>query len=192
VPWRFSPEAAPAPAAPRAKKPAAKPAAKPASKPVAVKPVAVKPVEEKPAAKPAKVKPVAAAVVEKTPAPAKAEGPVTKPKKAAKPVAADVSPKAEAAKAEAPKAETPKSAPKKAAPKVAAAKAPAPVRNDDLTMIKGIGPKMADRLKAAGITSFAQIAGWDKAAVEKMDEDLGGLPGAIERANWVGQAKALV
>ncbi|MEO1313788.1 MAG: helix-hairpin-helix domain-containing protein [Pseudomonadota bacterium] len=79
---------------------------------------------------------------------------------------------------------------KRAAPKAKPKKSkPHPV--DDLTKIKGVGPKMAGKLSAAGITSYAQIASWDAAMIEKMDVDLGGLPGAIARADWVAQAKAL-
>lgn len=67
----------------------------------------------------------------------------------------------------------------------------APAEPDDLTVIKGIGPKMAGKLAEAGITTYAQIAAWTEAEVAHMDEALGGMPGAIARQDWVGQAKAL-
>ena len=67
---------------------------------------------------------------------------------------------------------------------------PAPV-HDTLTEIKGIGPKMAARLAEAGVTSYAQIAAWGDADIARMEESLGGMPGAIVRQDWVGQAKAL-
>ena len=72
-----------------------------------------------------------------------------------------------------------------------AAPAPKPDTPDDLTLIKGVGPKMAERLNAKGITTFAQIAKWSKAKIAKMDADLGGIPGAIARQDWVGQARKL-
>lgn len=74
-------------------------------------------------------------------------------------------------------------------PKVKPTPKPVP---DDLTVIKGIGPKMAEKLAAKGVVSYAQIAKWRKPTIAKMDAELGGLPGAIARADWVGQAKALI
>ena len=61
---------------------------------------------------------------------------------------------------------------------------------DDLTAIKGLGPKAAEKLQAAGVTSLAQIAAWSAADVEKYDEALNAR-GRIARDDWVGQAKAL-
>lgn len=80
------------------------------------------------------------------------------PKKAAKP----------AAKA---KAATSKPAAKKpAAKKPAARKAPAakPVDKSDLTLVKGIGPATAKKMKDAGITSIDQIANPSAADQEKL------------------------
>lgn len=62
---------------------------------------------------------------------------------------------------------------------------------DDLTVLKGIGPKMAERLAAQGVTRFADIAKWDATDVVRYDQLLEGIPGRIERDDWVGQAKAL-
>ena len=67
----------------------------------------------------------------------------------------------------------------------------APAAFDDLTEIKGVGPKMAQRLSEHGITSFAQIAEWSTQTVAEMNEKLGCLPGMIERADWVRQAREL-
>ncbi|MEO1040581.1 MAG: hypothetical protein AAFX09_13680 [Pseudomonadota bacterium] len=61
---------------------------------------------------------------------------------------------------------------------------------DDLSRIKGVGPKLVAALNAAGVTRFSQIAAWSKADVERMDEAVNGR-GRIERDDWVGQAKAL-
>lgn len=72
------------------------------------------------------------------------------------------------------------------------ASAPAPVNGeDDLTQIKGLGPKLAALLKEHGITSFAQIAAWDDAEIERIDAKLGRFQGRITRDNWVEQAKHL-
>ncbi len=63
------------------------------------------------------------------------------------------------------------------------------VEDNDLTVIKGLGPKAAAALNADGITSFAQIAGWTGSDIAKWDEKLTAR-GRIEREDWVGQAKA--
>ncbi|MFN3273509.1 MAG: hypothetical protein ACK41U_02425 [Paracoccus sp. (in: a-proteobacteria)] len=62
---------------------------------------------------------------------------------------------------------------------------------EDLTRITGIGPKVAASLHAAGVTRFAQIAGWDEAAIEAMAAQIGRGAGLIRRDDWVGQARAL-
>jgi len=67
---------------------------------------------------------------------------------------------------------------------------PAPA-DDDLTRIKGLGPKLRDQLHALGITSFAQIAAWTEADVLAIDAQLGRFQGRIERDNWRGQARLL-
>lgn len=61
---------------------------------------------------------------------------------------------------------------------------------DDLKKIKGIGPQNEIKLRAAGITSFAQIAGWNKAEEAEIGERLA-FAGRIEREDWVAQAKIL-
>jgi predicted flap endonuclease-1-like 5' DNA nuclease len=71
--------------------------------------------------------------------------------------------------------------------------APAPVDavgEDDLTAIKGLGPKAAASLKQAGVTRLAQIAAWDAAEIEAWDARINGR-GRIVRDDWVGQAKGL-
>lgn len=47
-----------------------------------------------------------------------------------------------------------------------------------------------DKLNAAGITSFAQIAAWKKAEQVAFSEQLN-FSGRIEREDWVAQAKIL-
>lgn len=105
-------------------------------------------------------------------------------------VAAEV-PKAKAkpaakAKAE-PKAEA---TPKKAAAKKAAPKAEAAAGGDDLKQLSGVGPALEKKLLAAGVTTFAQIAGWTADDIAAMDEKLS-FKGRIEREGWVEQAKKL-
>ncbi len=69
--------------------------------------------------------------------------------------------------------------------------APAPGTGDDLTRIKGLGPKLAALLGEFGITAFAQIAAWDAAEIERIDAHLGRFRGRITRDQWVEQAKLL-
>ncbi len=69
---------------------------------------------------------------------------------------------------------------------------PAPTEAaDDLTTIKGLGPKLATLLNEQGVTTFAQIAAWDDAEVARIDAMLGRFTGRITRDNWVEQAKLL-
>lgn len=61
---------------------------------------------------------------------------------------------------------------------------------DELQRIRGIGPAIAGKLQARGITSFAQMAALDEAAIAELDSALD-LKGRIERDDWIGQAQAL-
>jgi len=45
-----------------------------------------------------------------------------------------------------------------------------PARRDDLTILEGIGPKIAGVLREAGITTFAQLAATDVARLEEILE----------------------
>ncbi|HRK25511.1 MAG TPA: 50S ribosomal protein L21 [Beijerinckiaceae bacterium] len=83
---------------------------------------------------------------------------------------------------------------KKAAAKAAkpAAKAEAPKHDpSDISLIGGIGPTLEKKLRAAGVTSWAQIAAWTEADIAKFDEELG-LRGRVTREEWVEQAKELM
>lgn len=62
---------------------------------------------------------------------------------------------------------------------------------DDLTRIKGLGPKLAALLGEFGITTFAQIAAWTPEEIERIDAKLGRFAGRIVRDQWVEQAKLL-
>ena len=59
---------------------------------------------------------------------------------------------------------------------------------DDLTRIKGVGPKLAALLHSKGVTSFAQIAAWDDAEIDRIDAELGRFQGRIRRDDWRKQA----
>jgi branched-chain amino acid transport system ATP-binding protein len=84
-----------------------------------------------------------------------------------------------------------KTAAKAAPAKAAAVKAkPAAAASDNLLLIKGIGPVNDRKLRAHGITSFAQIAAWKKADIISVEKYLE-FDGRIAREDWIGQAKAL-
>ena len=76
-----------------------------------------------------------------------------------------------------------------------AAPAPAPVAvpasADDLSRIKGVGPKLVALLAELGVTSFAQIAAWSDADVTRIDDQLGRFKGRITRDQWIAQAQLL-
>ena len=69
--------------------------------------------------------------------------------------------------------------------------APASLKADDLTRIKGLGPKIAATLQDLGITSFAEIAAWSEADIARIDTQLGRFSGRITRDQWVAQARLL-
>ena len=62
---------------------------------------------------------------------------------------------------------------------------------DDLKQITGIGPKLERMLSANGIFSFRQIAAWQDADIQAIDELLPSFRGRIRRDDWVGQARRL-
>ena len=70
--------------------------------------------------------------------------------------------------------------------------APAIESGDDLTTIKGIGPKLVTLLASQGITSIAQIAAWSDSDIAEIDPKLGRFQGRIARDQWVEQAKLLI
>lgn len=69
--------------------------------------------------------------------------------------------------------------------------APASGAPDDLTRIKGLGPKLGTLLNELGVTRFDQIAGWGEAEIAAIDPQLGAFQGRIARDNWVEQARYL-
>lgn len=66
-----------------------------------------------------------------------------------------------------------------------------PRYDDDLKLIRGIGPKLERLLKDMGITSFAQIARFDAADIAVVAGALGSFPKRIERDDWVAAAAHL-
>ena len=62
---------------------------------------------------------------------------------------------------------------------------------DDLSQLKGVGPKLVALLHGLGITRFAQIAAWADEDIAGIDAQLGNFKGRINRDNWVEQAKFL-
>ncbi len=62
---------------------------------------------------------------------------------------------------------------------------------DDLKKISGVGSKLEQVLNENGIFRFRQIAGWQDADIDAIDEQLGSFSGRIRRDDWVGQAKKL-
>ncbi|HVJ03209.1 MAG TPA: hypothetical protein VM662_13585 [Sphingomonas sp.] len=59
---------------------------------------------------------------------------------------------------------------------------------DDLTRMKGVGPRLAQRLNSVGITRFAQLAALTPEGAEALDAQLGDFRGRIHRDRWIEQA----
>lgn len=62
---------------------------------------------------------------------------------------------------------------------------------DDLTRIKGVGPKLAEQLNGLGYYHFDQVAAWSAEELEAVDASLVGFSGRATRDDWIGQARAL-
>lgn len=62
---------------------------------------------------------------------------------------------------------------------------------DDLTLIKGVGPKLNALLISLGVLRFDQIAQWSAADIAEVDGYLGNFKGRITRDSWVEQADFL-
>jgi large subunit ribosomal protein L21 len=80
-----------------------------------------------------------------------------------------------------------------AAPAPRAAKVQGEAGRDasNLSLIAGIGPTIEKKLRAAGITSWDQIASWSEADLAKWDDELK-LRGRATREEWVVQAQELL
>lgn len=62
---------------------------------------------------------------------------------------------------------------------------------DDLSKIKGVGPKLRAALTELGVTRYAQIAAWTDEDIKAIDARLGTFAGRATRDNWVEQCKFL-
>jgi predicted flap endonuclease-1-like 5' DNA nuclease len=68
----------------------------------------------------------------------------------------------------------------------------APEGADDLTRIKGVGPKLAAELNGMGIYTFAQVADLSPENLAWIDTNLTSFRGRSVRDDWVGQAAELL
>jgi large subunit ribosomal protein L21 len=83
-------------------------------------------------------------------------------------------------------------APAKAATAPVAAAAVEGARDtSNLSLIAGIGPTIEKKLRAAGITSWEQIAAWTPDEVASLDKELA-LRGRVVREEWIEQAQELL
>ncbi len=62
---------------------------------------------------------------------------------------------------------------------------------EDVSLIGGIGPKIAEMLAEEGIGNLHQIAGMSVEEIEALDEKLG-LHGRAMRDEWIAQAQELI
>ncbi len=114
------------------------------------------------------------------------------------PQPADPEPAPEAPAQPAPAPELPGESPQEtpATPEIAPDPVPtqSPAANDagdDLSRIKGLGPKLQALLPTLGLTTYAQIAALDDAALAELDGKLGAFAGRPKKDNWVAQAQHL-
>jgi large subunit ribosomal protein L21 len=70
--------------------------------------------------------------------------------------------------------------------------AKAPIRQDDLKQISGVGPGLEKKLQDAGITSYAQIAALTDAEIQDLEANVVKFAGRIKRDDWIGQAQQLM
>lgn len=68
--------------------------------------------------------------------------------------------------------------------------APRNGQKDNLTLIKGVGIKLEEKLNGLGIFHFDQIAAWSDEDIAWVDSTLS-FSGRIQRDGWIAQAKAL-
>lgn len=140
-------------------------------------------------------------VVEPSPPPAPAPAPPPPPAAAAPPLAPALPPLDDAPAPGTPAlADEPiaAAAPLDATPASVAADADAPqaAPADDagstpVTVLKGLGPRIAARLAELGITRVDQLAWLDDAEATALDAQLGNFQGRMERDRWREQARYL-
>jgi predicted flap endonuclease-1-like 5' DNA nuclease len=66
-----------------------------------------------------------------------------------------------------------------------------PALEDDLTKIKGIGPKFASALHALGVHRYEDIAGWTDEDVARFADALKVPRARIDKGGWIAAARAL-
>ena len=129
------------------------------------------------------------------------EPPVARPEPLVPPTAPSAPPIADAevpatSPAIAPAPTAPEPAPEiAAAPEAAPESAPVPEpvapAADDLTRMKGVGPRLADKLNSLGYTRFEQLAALTPDEAAALDARLGDFQGRLERDRWIEQASLL-
>jgi NADH-quinone oxidoreductase subunit E len=62
---------------------------------------------------------------------------------------------------------------------------------DDLELIWGVGPKLAQMLHKMGVFHFAQIAAWNEMNLRWVDQNLGAFKGRAVRDKWIEQSARL-
>ena len=89
-------------------------------------------------------------------------------------------------------------APMTASPAAEAAPAPAespaePARPEDqpITLLKGLGPKLTQKLAEHGITTVGDMAALSEAQAQALDAQLGAFSGRMARDRWLEQARLL-
>ena len=107
--------------------------------------------------------------------------------------AAAPAPKAEKPAEEAPKAEPAKEAVKEEPAKAEAKKEKAPKKEeakaDDLTKIEGIGPKAAEALANAGLSTYEALAGGDPEKIKELLTEASSRLAHLDPGSWPKQAK---
>ncbi len=63
---------------------------------------------------------------------------------------------------------------------------------DDLTRIKGVGPRFERALKSQGVTTYEQIAGWTAEDIDRIASQIRVKPERIQREKWVERARELL
>jgi predicted flap endonuclease-1-like 5' DNA nuclease len=61
---------------------------------------------------------------------------------------------------------------------------------DELTLLRGVGPRVADALVARGVTTFAQLAAWTEDELAAFDAELK-LLGRSKRYDFIAQAREM-
>ncbi len=64
--------------------------------------------------------------------------------------------------------------------------------NDDLTIITGLGQKMAEKLAEVGINTFAQLAAMSEEEANELDNDIRGFSAKFTKKEWAKQAQELL